>query len=85
MTFNEIEEEMVLVSSSFKFNPYIVWITVKDDSHIKYKMVNFENGAEVQFGSLGKDDWDNFMGKALVLSSTLDEPKRRLVVETVLP
>ena len=85
MKFDEIEEEMVLVSSSFKFNPYIVWITDKQPNSVKYKMVNFEEGAEVQFGSLGQNDWDSYMGKALILSSTLKEETRRLVLQTVLP
>jgi hypothetical protein len=85
MTFDEIGEEMVLLSSSFRFNPFVVWILQKATDHVKYKVVDFEKGAKVDFGSLGKDDWDSYMGKALVLSSSLSEATRRLVFMKVLP
>ena len=87
MKFDELGEGLVLVSAHFKFNAYVVWITEKGESNIRYKMVNFEEAskeAEVGVYTVGKDEWDNYMDKALVPTYTLSEEKRRDVVMRVL-
>jgi hypothetical protein len=85
MTFDEVEEGMVLVSKHFKQNPYIIWVLDKSKDSIRHKMTDFDGKVSVGMGTLDKESWDKAVAKALVLLETLDEPTRRLVVSSLLP